>query len=360
MSWPTWIDELRDRYLDDAASAFLVVGDIHAEHWVVDGDRVDAANVLVRFLARTRPVVGVLRFGVAAGLRFPTYSDEKHFDELVEAAILLNHQALALSPREPVEAMGRIWQALTTHGTDQAYMVVDVDQMVPRRRRRVDPIPGAPGIFEWPTHATLRRSNNLVVFLASDEHAVREELVAACHVVRLEGPPSLSEAGEAALEHLEADVPVPVPPEAPVSAPAPAEAPPAPPPPSAVATGPVDWQAVRPHLETALVASLIAHPEEHRPARIPVIEAVGRAMMALGGPDVSDVRLGLDEEGQVVGEGSGADALLALWRSDIALDAAAGMLLAELPTGFSAAHPPDLDETAVRALSKRIAKKLKA
>ena len=49
---------------------------------------------------------------------------------------------------------------------------------------------------------------------------------------------------------------------------------------------------------------------------------------------------------------------MAMWKSDIALDAASGMLLKRLTGGFSEASPPALDETAIRALAKRIAKKL--
>ena len=368
MSWPRWTDELKDHYLGDEASAFLVVGDIHAERWLVDGDRIDAANVLVRFLARTRPVVGVLRNGVGPGLRFPTYADEKKFDELVDAALLMSGEALALSSREPLQAMGRIWQALTTSGVDQAYMVVDIDQMVPARRRRVDPIPGAPGVFAWPQHPTLRQSNNLLVFLAPSVDAVRQELVDACWVIDLasSGEPTADEL--TALDHLTEDVgpsgpppaaaaapSAPPPSVAPVPAPVPAPASPAPPP---AADGPLTWEAVVPVLEQALVASLIAHPEDHRPAKVPVMEAVALTMDALGDRGWSGLSFGLDAEDNAAVEGPGSDEFIALWRGDIALDAAAGMLLKALKGGFSQAAPPDLDETALRALSKRIAKKL--
>jgi len=356
MSWPHWIEVLKEHYLDDAASAFLVVGDIHAEQWRVEGENLDAANVLVRFLAPTRPVVGVLRNGVGPGLRFPTFADEKKFDELVDAAILMSGQALALSPREPLEAMGRIWMALTTTGTDQAYMVVDVDKMVPGKRRRIDPIPGAPELFAWPAHPTLRQSNNLIVFLAPSVHSVREELAAACHVIDLAAVPVPSEAELAALSHLHDDVPDPtddVPkPDAQV-APAPVRA-------AEAVDGEVTWESVLPSLERAVVRGLLAHPEEHRPAKLPIMAAVAETMTAFGGPNWSSLALTLDEEGGVVATGDGADAFLALWRSDIALDAASGMLLNELKGGFSEAHPPDLSETALRALSKRIVKKLRA
>ena len=391
MTWPRWTDELKDHYLGDEASAFLVVGDIHAERWLVDGERLDAANVLVRYLARSRSVVGVLRNGVGPGLRFATYADEKKFDELVDAAILLNGKALALSPREPREAMGRIWQALTTTGCDQAYMVVDVDQMVPARRRRVDPIPGAPGLFEWPSHPTLRKSNNLVVFLASSADAVRPELVEACWVIDLAKSGEPTAAQLAAMQHLtddvlEDDAPSEVPadgstpstaptvspasdaPAAPAASddlgpppePPGSELPPVPTVPAAptAPAGPLTWEDVVPHLENNLVACLLAHPEDHRPAKLPVMDAVAKTLDTLGSRGWGSMVFSLDEEGKASVEGAGADEFIALWRGDIALDAAAGMLLKALKGGFSQASPPDLDETALRALSKRITKKL--
>ena len=54
------------------------------------------------------------------------------------------------------------------------------------------------------------------------------------------------------------------------------------------------------------------------------------------------------------GEAAGGETGL----GDIALDAAGGMMLKALTGGFSEANPPDLDETAMRALAKRVAKKL--
>ena len=346
MTWPTWVDELKDRYLDEEASAFLVVGDIHAKRWEVEGEPLDAANVLVRLFARTRPVVGVLRTGMAGALRFPTFSEEKKFDELVEAALLLSGKALALSSREPVPAMGRIWLALTTRGTDQAYMVVDADALAPARKKRLDPIPGAPPLFEWASHPTLRRSNNVLVFLVSDAASLRPEFVASCAVIRLDGAPAVD---AAALQHVADDVVEPVAPQESGG-------------PTATDVVPVRASddavaALQEELHLALTASLIAHPEDHRAAKIPVMEAVA-VVLARHGAAAEGIGFDLDEEGKVLATGEGGDAFLALWRSDIALDASAGMLLKALPSSFSAASPPQLDETAIRALAKRVAKRL--
>jgi hypothetical protein len=352
MSWPAWTEALKERFLADEASAFLVVGDIHAKQWMVEGESLDAANVLVRLLARSRPVVGVMRTGVAGGLRFPTFADEKKFDELVDAAMLLSGAAVALSAREPMEALGRIWQALNTVGHDQAYMVVDVDNLLPRRRKRIDPIPTAPALSDWPAHPTLRKSNNIVVFLTTSEEAVRPELVQACSVIRLDGTPVLDEATAVALEHLQEDVTSPAAADPPAPQGGDVEAPAAAPLPTA------GFEALIPLLEKALVQALLDHPEEHRPKKLPVMKAVAD-VMELGGAGWHGLRFSLDDEGEVVVEGQGGDDFLAMWRADIALDAAGGMMLKALTGGFSATHPPDLDETAMRALSKRVAKKLR-
>jgi len=352
MSWPAWTEALKERFVADEASAFLVVGDIHAKRWMVEGESLDAANVLVRLLARSRPVVGVFRTGIAGGLRFSTFTDEKKFDELVDAAMLMSGAAVALSARVPMEALGRIWQALNTVGHDQAYMIVDIDNLLPRRRKRIDPVPTAPALFDWPQHPTLRKSNNIVVFLTTSLEALRPELVEACSVIRLDGTPVLDQTTQAALEHLQEDVGSPSvidAPSIPGAAPAPA---PAAPPPTA------GFEVLLPLLEKALVRALLDHPEEHRPKRLPVMKAVAD-VMEQGGAGWHGLTFSLDEEGDVVVEGDGGADFLGMWKGDIALDAAGGMLLKALTGGFSAGSPPDLDETAMRALAKRVAKKLR-
>ena len=297
MSWPAWTDALKDRFIADEASVFLLVGDIHAAKWSVEGSDLDAANVLVRFLARSRPVVGVLRTGVGGGLRFPTFADESKFDQLVDAALLMSGQAVALSAREPTQALGRIWQALTTHGVDQAYMVVDVDKLLPRRSKRIDPIPTAPTLFEWPEHPTLRQSNNLVVLLTTDLDAVRPEMVEAASVIRLDGEPVLDSATEAALEHLQADVSTSAPPAIDAVAPS---APVAGEPPAPLATA--GYEVLEPLLQKALTTALLQHSEQDRDAKLPVMHAVALVMEA-GGAPWHGLTFRLGEEGEALVDG---------------------------------------------------------
>jgi hypothetical protein len=349
MPWPAWIDWIKERYLDDEASVFLVVGDIHTARWSAEGETLDAANVLVRFLAQTRPVVGVLRAGPGGALRFPTFAEEKKFDELVDAAMVMQGRALALSARDPMQALGRMWLAMSTRGTDQAYMVVDVDQLAPAKRKRQDPVQGAPELNLWATHPSLRQSNHIVIFLAKSVDDVRPDVVRGCAVVSVdltEAPMSASELE--ALQHLQADV---APQASGASAARPVDAVP-------VANAADEaLEALSGELAHALVHALVQHPEEHRAAKLPVMEAVA-TVLELHGSSWSGLVFTLDAEGAPVCEGKGASDFMAAWRADIALDASAGMLLKALRGGFSEQSPPDLDATALRALTKRVAKKI--
>lgn len=328
MSWPAWIDELRERYLADEASVFVVDG-------VTDGG---PARQLVQFLKRTREVVGVLRPApLPSRLEFADFTDRTSFERLVKAADVLAGGPLAVSEADPSGALARIWRALSTSGVDQGWIVTDTERLVPAPRKRVDPIPGSPDLFAWPTHPVLRRSNNVVVFLANDAANVRHELLQGAALISIRGrtgaEPATTEAAAEA-EPLDA-----------VEAPAP--------PPRGV-----DEEALRAELEAALVSALVAHPEEHRPSRLPVMEAVARVVAARRPDRWGPLAFSLDPEGAPLVQGQGADAFLAAWRGDIALDASAGMLLRELRGGFSEQAPPPLDPTALGALVRRVGRLL--
>ena len=38
MTWPQWIEELKERYLADAGNVFLLVGPAQAKRWTVEGE----------------------------------------------------------------------------------------------------------------------------------------------------------------------------------------------------------------------------------------------------------------------------------------------------------------------------------
>ncbi|MCA9495064.1 MAG: hypothetical protein KC621_34285 [Myxococcales bacterium] len=357
MSTPGWIEEIARRYLADEASVFLVHGEVEEPKWEVEGQRVDAAKALVLFLRRSREVVAVLHPGPPpARLEFAEFTDRQKFENLVRAADMIHGTALAANEADPFQALGRIWRALTTIGTPQAYIVADTQRLLPFAKKHIDSVLGAPDLFTWPTHPTLRQSNNLIVFLASSVDAVRAELVeGACVIPTTFGARAaptwvdeeeLAAAAEQEVEELG---------EEPAPPPAPAPPPIAPPslPPAAAASDerPEDLRA---EIERALVHALCEMPEETRPALVPVMQAV-HAVLAVHRPD----RFGLavfsvDEEGRAVVEGEGADAFTDAWKGDIALSAAGGMVLKELKGGFSEARPPQLDGTGVGALVRRV------
>jgi hypothetical protein len=70
-----------------------------------------------------------------------------------------------------------------------------------------------------------------------------------------------------------------------------------------------------------------------------------------------ELTFSLDGDGAPVVTGPGAETFLSSWRGDVALDAAAGMLVKSLPTSFSPEH--GLDATAVGALTRRVDRMLR-
>ena len=384
MPWPDWIEELKRRYLADEGNVFVLHGDVQDASFEIDGVMLDCVGVLRRFLSRTRPIVGVFRpWPQPSRLEFVGVTDRNRFENLVKAHDLVEGRTDSLREAHPQEALARIWRALQTTGTDQAYVITEVERLVPGHRTRVDPIPAAPLLTEWPAHEGLRRSNNIIVFVARAASAIRAELVEHGVPIAVEAPapvvgpaPGLV-AGEAEPEVPEPDVPEPEPEPESESEPeleldpepqAPTGAVPVLTPnlsPSDVATEPVvaavrtpEVDDVRRDLESTLVRTVLAHPIPSRGARVPVMDAVAQ-VISQHRPDVWGVlTLSTDDEGNAVARGPGADRFLATWRSDIALDAAAGMLLKELKGPYTEQLPPPLHETAVTALAKRIVKLL--
>lgn len=346
MGWPAWVDEIARRYLADEASVFVVHGNVEAKVWTAeDGTAgLDAAQLLVRFLRRSREVVAVLRPGPPpARLEFAEFTDRGRFETLVRAADVLAGKALALQESDPMQALGRVWRALGTVGTAQAYVVSDTERLLPAAKRWIDPVPGAPDLFSWSSQPVLRRSNNLIVFLCRSLDGVRSELLApaVARVALRDDPPAAREpdAEAAALAEVEALGAEPPPPPAPTE----------PPPPPADGPSPLAER-----LERHLVECLGLHSEESRPARVPVMDAVARTIAEIDPERFGPLRFGWDPEGGVAVEGEGADRFRAAWSSDIALDASAGMILGKLPVGYKTSGHTQFDPTGIKALVRRL------
>jgi hypothetical protein len=334
MTWPQWIEELKERYLADAGNVFLLIGPAQAKRWTLGGETLDAVQVLIRFLKRTREVVAVLRPApLPSRLEFADITDRQKFENLVKAYDLLQGRALPLVETEPHQALGRIWRALSTTGTPQAYLITETERLLPGHRRRVDPIPGAPELLGWPSEPTLTRSNNLMVFLAADRSAIRSEFADQAVCIELKQaapppPPVRDIAPPALLDQGEPD--------------------------QAGEDGAAEPEAfdLQAELREALVESLATMPAEYRAARLPVMAAVARVVRIVRPERWGELSFALDADGAPVVTGQGAETFLSAWRGDVALDAAAGMLVKSLPTSFSPEH--GLDGTAVGALTRRV------
>lgn len=349
MTWPHWIDELKERYLADEGNVFVLYGEPKpargesAKRWTVDDEALDTTAVLVRFLRRTREIVAVLRPApLPSRLEFADMSDRTRFENLVKAWDLIQGRALPLVETDPHQALGRIWRALSTVGTAQAYIVTDADRLWPGHRKRLEPIPGAPDLVLWSGHASLTQSNNLLVFLAQDRDSIRADLIASAVCIDLARVPAPATPEEAST------APTPPPPPA-------LQSDDAPPPPPAL-----EGASLREQLQREIVRALVSHPEDHRPSGLPVMDAVARIVTAHR-PDLwGSLEMTVDADGVPVISGRGEEQFFTTWRSDMALDAAGGMLLKNLPTAMSEQSPPPLDDTALSALVRRVERILKS
>lgn len=364
MHWPTWIDALKDRYLADEANVFVLHGAVDGTTFPVGDEQLDCVGILRRFLSRTRPVVGVLRpWPHPARIEFAGILDRTHFENLVKAHEFVTGRTDALQESEPTEALARIWRALDTVGTDQAYLITDAQRIAPGHRRRVDEIPGAPTLLQWPIDPGLRASNNLIALLVEDPRTLREELLERCAVIEVTAPAApdlsttpmplpdfedLSDTPEPTLVPTD-DLPAAL--DEPLAAePEPTLVPPDP-------GLPTDPESLHDGLKRALVRAFLTHDAGHRAALLPVMEATAE-VLATHRPDLwGTLTFQLGEDRAPVVTGTGSDRFLPLWRGDITMDAAASMITRELPTdGAPTVH--HLDETGVRVLAKRIAKQL--
>lgn len=337
MSDPAWLEALKEAYLADQASVFLL-----------HGGGPDLDDELVAFLSRTREVVGLL--APPAALRFPGIGDHGHFDRILAAAFLAEGRHVPLREDVPEQALAKLWIAMGDPTTPQGYVVTGVDKLWPRQRKAPPPLAaGTPPIWEWPTHPRLRQSNHVLVLVAKRLDEVNEDLANAAFAIRVGGRGPVTSSPATVTEPLEALEPAGT--DATVDA-APAD--PTPAPKAKKAAEPVPDELIA-ALSKAVAESLARHDETTRPSRLPVMAAVAELVGGrTGSPGALTWSLG--EDGKPVASGDGGDDFVARWRADIALDAAAGMLIAKLGSG-----PVDgLDATAIRALAKRVMRLLPA
>lgn len=351
MTWPRWIDDLRDRYLADEGNVFLLHGEVGST-WTIDGETVGLVDVLVRFLHRTRQVIGVLRPG--SPLAFPHFEDSGRFERLLSARELVTGRRLGREGVRPEDQLGLIWAALGGTGFDQAWILEHAHAMFPGHRTRVDPLgAGAPPLAAWAEH--LRTTNHLVVLLAPETAALRAEIAASAVHVPVSTPdrsPSRSASDPRTRTDAEAEIEAFLASRGPAAQAEPAPVTPAAPPERAEVLGA--------DLVATLQDTISVYPTDTWAARLPVMDAVAR-VLAAHGAHPGPLTFSVDEDGRAVAQGDGAETFMARWRADIAMDAAAGMLLKEVPVPDGSDRvfgPLPWNETAIRALARRVARLL--
>lgn len=380
MAYPSFVEELRRRYLADEASVFLLHGAIDGL-WDIDGKPMNAAQCLAQMLAGSRQILATYQPGEP--IRFHGPSDQAAFTRLVEARQSLEGRRDRNLGRTPEDALGLLWMALGTPGPAQGYIISGLEQLVPARKKHIEPLrESAPPLWEWARDPGLRASNNVVIFLAKKLEDLRAELPAGCAVVAVPppspAPPPPASARAAAVAEIEAALATPAqaPPPPPEQAEAEvdamlAAAAPAPPPPKDAAEAEVNalggdlaTTAAPPSTEAmvnaALRAAILRHPTGAWPGNLPAREALAAVLHDLApqrcGPLVFTV-----SEGQVQSSGPGAAWFDQWYATDVAVDAAAGMALGSLVIpegGFDEANLPELTSAAVRALGRRLDKAL--
>lgn len=376
MTWPEWIERIRQQYVNDDASVFLLHGALSDATWSIDGKRLPCASTVLEMLSNTRDVIGI--WSPDAGLTFPSLQDTSRFERHVEAARLLAGQLRPLDRTDPAQALALIYQAIQTPGLRQGYILRDVHRLAPvgSLEGRWKSLPeDTPGLETWGIDGTLRAGDN-ILFLLADLEAARDELgslpgVAVVHVE----PPRFDIISELDLDADEGDTfeepldpleamsgpaePKPLTPlpdadgaAEPVAEPI-AEQPPEPsepPPTPRRASAPPDpglVEAVRSAVERALAHRDKAGPFPHR---LPMREAVAEILLQQR-PDRFGAITWAVEEDQVIGTGRGAVDISRWFDDDIAVQASADMIL----EGSAGDGPP---EAALRAIARRLGRLL--
>ncbi|MCP4808346.1 MAG: hypothetical protein GY913_33360 [Proteobacteria bacterium] len=404
MPWPTWIEELKTRYLADEANVFLLHGPpVREGRWAVNGKIVGAAEVLRAFLSQSRDIVGVLDPDPSDGKLSPDLRKAKldfngvdlgAFRRLVDVRVTLDAIRVKRHTSTVEGAFGVMWLALTTAGADQAYILVKVDSYAGVRRKRLPAFDhDAPPITEWPGHEVLRGSNNVIVILCEDPTTLRQELQGAC--VRIEvtphdaawshdEEPDAASAAEAEIEDALSLKRVKAPPMADAvaeieaamesgetqplpdfeeTAPLPDLTEPLPDVDAVLAEVAAEKEAgvsLPDKVERAFRDAILRHAEGDWPQNLPGREALAEVLHALDPGRVGELTFTV-EDGVVQAQGDGADWFMDWYRKDIAVDAACGMALGALEVpegGFTEETLPALERPAVGALARRITKLL--
>ena len=390
MNWPQWIETLKERYLAEEASVFVLHGAVRSGRWSYAGESVDCPELMRRFLERSRDMVGVLEWETATielkpRLRFPGIEDRGRFARHLGARMVLDGITEPLQPATPEKALGLIWLAMDTPGASQGWILTQAQRLAhARKRQHVRTGLKGPGLETWPSAPWLRESNNVVVLLVEDLSELSEALVSQCSVIPVpesampapapavsepstddamaeieaalaaasgQGDPlslrrgALDEGGDEGpmeqLSQLDAQPTFVMDDVVPKPAPAPVE-------PAADAPG----------IGDAMRQAILRAPKGPWPHRLPGRQALAEVLHHRAPKRFGPLSFEVVDDA-VRCTGPGAEEFDAWYRGDIAVDAAVGMALGALEppaAGFTDETLPELAAPAIRALTRRIDK----
>ena len=179
MSWPVWIETLKERYLSEQASVFLLHGaGVASGRWVVEGQTLDCLTTLNRFLRGSRQILGMVDPGL--GLSFADPADRNLFRGLVEADRVLSGSTNVLREDQPREALSLAWKALSAAASPpQGYVLLFAEAWSGNHKKAMRPLPeDVPALSQWPTSELIRGGDKVVVLLAERIDGVHPELLA--------------------------------------------------------------------------------------------------------------------------------------------------------------------------------------
>ena len=390
MTWPQWIETLKERYLANQASVFVLHGAVSSGRWSYAGESLDCPGILRRFLERSRDMVGLLEWETATAavkprLRFPGIQDGGRFARHLGARMVLDGITESLQPATPEKALGLIWLALDTPGASQGWVLTQTQRLAnAQERHAVETGLKGPALETWATAPWLRESNNVVVLLVEDLAELSQALVAQCSVISVPEsslPAPVAAVPEPTADDAMAEV------EAALSAASPEG-----PDPLSLSRGsleqPADDRPIEPRknvdeqpaavmdAEPSVVESALAEPAARPtpsidgalrrailrapkgpwPHCLPGREALAEVLQQRAPQHFGALSFEVVDD-QVRCSGPGAENFETWYRGDIAVDAAIGMALGALEppaAGFTEKTLPVLASPAIRALNRRI------
>ena len=186
-AWPSWAEELRDRYLSGEASMFLLHGnvrDIYAWPPAKEGDEVEYINLrdfLERFLARSKEIVAY--YNVSEGIVLPSPAMNRRFRTVVNARRALEGDPpLDAWPRRTSEVLPLL-ESLVTDPAQRAAIVLDfVETIVPMGDMSFmgeGDKANLVALQRWSSDPALLQSDNLVILVSENLSDVHRRVVAS-------------------------------------------------------------------------------------------------------------------------------------------------------------------------------------